>query len=110
MHHTYILHIQTCITLKNTHLTSCSRGSFIKYVTLFWTNFDPPVTLCHTSRDSLKYVTHFGPLPIFGSTCIHTYVFTVGFVLVRGGFCSGSFCPGHFVWKVLSGVVFVHLS
>src|SRR6218665_2211761 len=34
------------------------KGPSIKYVTLFWTIFDPPppVTLCHTSRDPLKTV------------------------------------------------------
>src|SRR6218665_4051358 len=36
-------------------------GLSIKYVTLFLANFDPPVTLCHTSRDPQKYVTHLGP-------------------------------------------------
>src|SRR6218665_2303735 len=51
--------------------------------------FDSPssVTLCHTSRDLLKYVTHLGT-PTFSSTCIHTCLYR-GFVLVRGGFCSG---------------------
>src|SRR6218665_1613036 len=46
----------------------------------------------------LKYVAHLGISPrIFSRTCIHTYVFTGRFVLVRGVF----------VWKVLFGVVFV---
>src|SRR6218665_4034007 len=45
---------------------------------------------------------------IFCSTCIHTYVFTGGF-LVRGGFCSGSFvrvflsgrfCPSSFCHNI----------
>src|SRR6218665_3603354 len=73
------------------------KGPSIKYVTLFWTNFDSSlsVTLCHTSRDPLKYVTHLRP-PIFSSTCIHActclYMFVYWFVLVRGGFCLG------FVW------------
>src|SRR6218665_1855545 len=40
-------------------------GLSIKYVTLFLANFDPPVTLCHTSRDPQKYVTHLGPPSIF---------------------------------------------
>src|SRR6218665_1772696 len=41
------------------------EGPSIKYVTLFWTNFDPspPVTHCNTSRTSLKYVTHLGTPP-----------------------------------------------
>src|SRR6218665_1895147 len=36
------------------------KGPSIKYVMLFWTNFDPlpSVTLCHTSQDPLKYITH----------------------------------------------------
>src|SRR6218665_708750 len=63
------------------------------YVTLFWTNCDPPPSLCHTSRDLLKYVTHLGP-PIFSSTCIHTCLYR-GFVLIGGGFCSGV-CLGFF--------------
>src|SRR6218665_2925230 len=60
----------------------------------------PPVTLCHTSRDPRKYVTH-----------LETPRFLVGLVqkswskvpcinsisIVRGGFCLG----------VLSGLVFV---
>src|SRR6218665_403201 len=42
------------------------KGPSIKYVTLFWTNFDlpPPVTLCHTSRDTPK-VRHISRNPIF---------------------------------------------
>src|SRR6218665_2631693 len=70
-------------------------GPSIKYITLFYTNFDSPssVTLCHTSRDLLKYVTHLGA-PIFSSTCIPTCLYR-GFVLVRGGFCSGV-CLGVF--------------
>src|SRR6218665_2532823 len=43
-----------------------------------------------------KYVTHLGP-PIFSSTCIHTYVFTGGFVLVHGVFVRGV-CLEGFVW------------
>src|SRR6218665_1869820 len=40
-----------------------TKGPSIKYVTLFLTNFypPPPDTLCHTSRDPPKYVTHLGP-------------------------------------------------
>src|SRR6218665_3594532 len=59
--------------------------------------FGPILTLslCHTSGNLLKYVTHLGP-PIFSSTCIHTCLYR-GFVLVRGGFCSGVFCLKGFV-------------
>src|SRR6218665_2245071 len=81
-----------------THSDISQKGPSIKYVTLFWTNFDSPpsVTLCHTSWDLLKYVTHLGP-PIFSSTCMRTCLYR-GFVLVRGGFClegfvRGGFCP-----------------
>src|SRR6218665_1743625 len=78
-------------------------GPSIKYVTLFWTNFDfpPSVILCHTSRDLLKYVTHLGP-PIFSSTCIGpTYMSLQGvWVSSRGflfGSLSGGFCLEGFV-------------
>src|SRR6218665_4036379 len=41
-----------CSRLRLFHFS----GPSIKYVTLFWTIFDPlhPVTLCHTSRDHPK--------------------------------------------------------
>src|SRR6218665_3596839 len=81
----------------------------IKYVTLFWTNFDPPpsVTRCHTSWNPPK-ARHTSRNPsihtrIFSSrpTCIHTHVFTGRFVLVRGvlvwGVMSGFFCLEGFV-------------
>src|SRR6218665_480277 len=89
---------------KVTSLHKAVHNASKKYITLFQTNFDSPsyVTLCHTSRDLLKYVTHLGP-PIFSITCIHTCLYR-GFVLVRGGFCSG-FVWGFFVLKVLSGLV-----
>src|SRR6218665_2936434 len=76
-----------------------------KYVTLFWTNFDPlPPShfFTHLGTPPLKYVTHLGP-PIFSSARIHTYD---TYVLVYEGFDRG-FCSGFFVWTVLSGVVFV---
>src|SRR6218665_2831812 len=88
-----------------THSDIYQRESSIKYITLFYINCDSlsSITLCHTSRDLLKDVTHLEP-PIFSSRCIHTCL-NRGFVLVRGGFVGG------FVWgffrKVLSGVVFV---
>ena len=74
----------------------------IEYVTLFLANFDlpPSVTLCHTSRDPRKYVTHLGP-PIFSrpSTKIPEKVLCTNSIsLVLGGFCPG----------FLSGLVFVH--
>src|SRR6218665_2316242 len=89
-----------------THSDISQKGPSIKYVTLFWTDFDRPtsVTLCHASRDPLKYVTHLGPQFLIVYACIH--VLYRGFVLVCGGFCPGFFW-GFFVRKVLSGVVFV---
>src|SRR6218665_3989855 len=65
------------------------------YITLFWTYFNSPpsVTLCHTSRD-LLYMLRISDPPIFSRTCIHTCLYR-GFVLVRGGFCSGV-CLGVF--------------
>src|SRR6218665_881136 len=72
-----------------------SIGPSKKYVTLFWTNFDP-LPLSHISGPPNVRHTSRNPL-IFSSTCIHTYVFTGRFVLVRRVF----------VWKVLFGVVFV---
>src|SRR6218665_3017212 len=49
-------------------------------------------------------MSHISDPPNFSSTCIHTCLYR-GFVLVRGGFCSGV-CLGFFVWKVSFGVVF----
>src|SRR6218665_3496978 len=42
------------------------KGPSIKYVTIFWANFDPPppVTLCHTSRDPPKVRHTSGTPPI----------------------------------------------
>src|SRR6218665_1857632 len=77
-------------------------GPSIKYVTLFWTNFNPSlfVTLCHKSRDPLKYAKHLGH-PIFSSTCIHTLCPYRGFVLVCWvlvrRICPGSYCPPLFL-------------
>ena len=82
-----------------------NRGPSIKYVTLFWTNFDPsPVTHCHTSRDPLlKYVTHLGtPNFLVVGPCLYREV-----CLSSWGFLSGCFVRGYFVWKFLFGVVFV---
>src|SRR6218665_364293 len=94
--------------LQTKILWSPGKGTSIKYVTLFWINFEPPllVTLCHTSRNLLKNVTHLGP-PTFSSTCIHSYILTSlqKVCLSSRGFLFGEFCPGCFVWKVLSGVV-----
>src|SRR6218665_2978134 len=89
------------------------KGS-IKYITPFLANFDPlppPVTLCHTSRDlSRKYVTHLGPPPRFLAGLVQkpgqkplVQILSQLFA----GFLSEGFARGSFVWKALSGVVFV---
>src|SRR6218665_2533039 len=88
-------------------------GPSIKYVTLLLANFYP--LLCHT----LSHIP--GPPPKVRHTS-GTPRFLVGLVqktqtktpctnshsIVRGGFCPGGFVRGSFVWKVLSGVGFVH--
>src|SRR6218665_1277433 len=53
-----LTHVHAC----RAYIPAClliSRGPAIKYVTLFWTNFDlpPSVTHCHTSREPPK-VSH----------------------------------------------------
>src|SRR6218665_566459 len=58
----------------------------------FW--LPPLVTHCHTSRDPPSVRHTYRNPPIFSSKCIHTYVFTGRFVLVREGSCLGGFCPG----------------
>src|SRR6218665_71105 len=80
---------------------STYMGSSIKYVTLFWTNFDPlPLSHFVTHIGTpLKYVTHLGP-PIFSSTCICLYR---GFVLVRGGFLPGDFVRGFLSGRFCTG-------
>src|SRR6218665_3873231 len=78
----------------------------------FWPILTPPVTLCHTSRDLPKYVTHLGTPPIFSRPSTKTpnksplYKFSLN---CSWGFCPGGFVRGSFVWKVLFGVVFVHI-
>src|SRR6218665_2161492 len=72
-----------------------TQGPSIKYVTLFFANFDPlPCTLCHTSRDPQKYVTHLGP-PRFLVGLVQksrTKVSCTNSIsIVRGGFCAGWF-------------------
>src|SRR6218665_1561650 len=86
-------------------------GPSIKYVTKFWTYFDPSLpchTLSHISG-SLTKVRHTLRTPrlLVVHAYIHTYVFTRRFVLVCGG-VSESFVRDFFTWKVLSGVVYVH--
>src|SRR6218665_525530 len=90
------------------------RGPSLKYVTLFLANFYPPspVTLCHTSRDPQSTSHISDPLPRFFSRPSTKnpdksplYKFSLNCLR---GFCPGGFVRGSLVWKVLSGVVFVH--
>src|SRR6218665_385137 len=89
-----------------------SKGPSIKYVTLFWPILTllPPVTLCHTPRDPPK-VHHTSRNPQFFSrpstkildkSPLYKFSLNSAGVLVRG------VCQRSFVWKILSGVVFVH--
>ena len=82
-------------------------GPSIKYVTLFLANFDPSVTLCHTSRDPQKYVTHLGT-PIFSrpstkirtkAPCTNSLNCSRGILsgVLLGSLLSGSFCPEWFL-------------
>src|SRR6218665_2962139 len=61
----------------------------------------PPVTLCHGSR-----------IPRFLVGLVQKIrtkpLCTNSLSIVREGFCPGASVRGSFVWKVLSGVVFVH--
>src|SRR6218665_2060155 len=79
-------------------------GPSIKYVTLFWTNFDLPlpVTHCHTSRDPLKCVTH---LETSQFLVVHAYILCIyrGFVLVHGGFVRGFLSRGFWSGMLCSG-------
>src|SRR6218665_1555554 len=75
----------------------------VKYVTLFLANFDPSVTLCHTSRDpgpSPPKVRHASRTPRFLVSLVQKSwekaPCTNSISIVRGGFCPG----------VLSGLVF----
>src|SRR6218665_590383 len=89
-------------------------GLSIKYVTLFWPIFTPlpSVTLCHTSRDPPESTSHISEPPRFLVGLVEKTQTkapcTNSLSIVRGGFCPGGFVRGSFVWKVLSGVVFVH--
>jgi len=82
-------------------------GPSIKYVTLFWTNFDPPPSVTHLGTP-LKYVTHLGPFPQFCTSHIHKYVFTGGLFKFAGvfvwGFVRGVFYLEGFVWGVFLSV------
>src|SRR6218665_1869994 len=83
------------------------RGLSIKYVTLFLANFDPPSpyhTLSHIPGPP-KSMSHISDPPIFSRPSTKNpdksplYKFSQLF--------ARAFVRGSFVWKVLSGVVFV---
>src|SRR6218665_3613038 len=71
----------------------------------------PPVTLCHTSRDPPKVCHASRTSPQFLVGIVQKsgqnpfYKFSLS---CSPGLLSGAFVRGSFVWKVLSGVVFVH--
>src|SRR6218665_2768273 len=89
-------------------------GPSIKYVTLFLANFDPLLPLSH-------FVTHPGTPPKVRHTS-RTPPFLLGLVQKKPDkshlyrfslncsrwLLSGACVRESFVWKVLSGVVFVH--
>src|SRR6218665_1743237 len=87
-------------------------GPSIKYVMLFLANFDPlPLShfVTHPGTPQ-KYVTHLGPPPIFSrpSTKKPRQKPPVQILSqLFAGIFFGGFDRGSFVWKVLSGVVFI---
>src|SRR6218665_929470 len=71
----------------------------------------PPVTLRHTSRDppKVRQTTRTRPRFLEGlvqKTRTKALLYKFCFNCSRG-FCPGGFVRGSFVWKVLSGVVYV---
>src|SRR6218665_488507 len=88
------------------------KGPSIKYVTLFLANFYP--LPCYTFPHipgPPEGTSHISDPPIFSkpSTKNRTKAPCPNSLsIVRGGFCPEDFVRGSFVWKVLSGVVFVH--
>src|SRR6218665_2628590 len=70
---------------------------------LVWTSFNPLChTLSHISGPPKVRHTSRNP-PIFSNTCIHTYIFTGRFVLVRGGSCLGALSGGSLSGGLCSG-------
>src|SRR6218665_178511 len=80
----------------------------MKYVTLFLTNFEPPLspdTLCHTSRDPLQ-VRHTSRTPRFLVGLVlktRTKAPCTNCLNCLRGFLPEGFCKESFVWKDLSG-------
>src|SRR6218665_3646763 len=87
----------------------CYVQLYIKYVTLFLANFYFP-SLCNTYRDPHESTSHISDPPIFRRPSTKNpdksplYKFCLN---CSQGFLSWGFVRGSFVWKVLSGVVFV---
>src|SRR6218665_200646 len=102
--HTSKLNLQLIPDQYRAYSSLTHKGPSIKYVTLFLANFDPspPVTLCHTSRDTpRKYVTHLGP-PRFLVVLVQrtrTKAPCTNSINRSQGFLSGGFCPGVFCLK-----------
>src|SRR6218665_2057678 len=73
----------------------------------------PPVTLCHRSRDSPRSTSHISDPPIFLVGLvqkIRTKIPCTNSLSIGSGIFEQGVFRGSFVWKVLSGVVFVHSS
>src|SRR6218665_1696038 len=76
-----------------------SKGPSIKFVTLFWTNFDPHPchTLSHISRPpySTSHISEPQVL-VVGPTCIHAriHMSLQGGLSLFAGFLFVGFCPG----------------
>src|SRR6218665_2375472 len=86
-----------------THSGISLKGPSIKYLTLFWTNFDSlplshisgPPKVCHTSRTPQFLVVHACIHVFTGCLCKFAGFFVQG---LSGGFClerfvRGGFCP-----------------
>src|SRR6218665_1904441 len=94
------------------YFKDASLGPSIKYVTLFLANFDPPLP-CHTLSHipGPPSMSHISDPPIFSRPSTKNpdksplYKFSLN---CSRGLLSGAIVKGSFVWKVLSGVVFVH--
>ena len=102
LHKAYFIHFESLYSASS-EVINQSQGPSIKYVTLFWTNFDP-LPLSHISGPlpKVRHTSRTTP-PIFSrpSTCIHTYVFTEGLFQFAEGFVRGAlsrvFCLEGFV-------------
>src|SRR6218665_179561 len=76
---------------------------------IFLANFDPPfpVTFCHTSLDPPESTSHISDPPtIFSRPSTKKPLVRILPQLFEG-VLSGGFVRGSFVWKILSGMVFV---